>query len=261
MENLPRDFKGIWIPREIWLDQTLTYFEKCLLAEINSLNGSDGCYASNEYLCKFFNERERKIQDGLAKLKAKGYIYTESFDGRTRIMRTNLSPQNDKSLFSTSDLSKIDTPDLSKIDTPSSVPYTIYRKKEESKPTTTGAAVGEKKVFPSETVHYKTPGGKEKYISESDIYSHFLKSNFKTETVAEAIQIVKSKQEPIGNIIKLIESVCFSIENNPHAKIKSSKENPKASWESVPKKTDKAYKMTEEDIKKFGIKPKDKING
>jgi hypothetical protein len=105
MENLPRDFKGIWISREIWLDQSLTYFEKCLLAEIHSLNGPDGCFASNEYLCNFFNERERKIQDGLAKLKAKGYLYIESFDGRTRVLRTSLTPNNDKSLFSTSGVS------------------------------------------------------------------------------------------------------------------------------------------------------------
>jgi helix-turn-helix protein len=99
--TISRDFKGIWIPKEVWLDKSLNYFEKCLLAEIHSLNGDNGCFASNQYLCEFFNERERKIQDGLAKLKATGYIYVESFDGRTRILRTNLYPSKDKSLFST----------------------------------------------------------------------------------------------------------------------------------------------------------------
>lgn len=116
--KLPRDFKGIWIPKEIWLDDTLSYFEKLLLAEIHSLDGKDGCFASNEYLSSFFNERERKIQEGISKLKSRGYIWVESFDGRTRVLRSTLYPkENDKSLFSTPDLSKIDTPDLSKIDT------------------------------------------------------------------------------------------------------------------------------------------------
>ena len=106
MNNLPRDFKGIWVPREIWFDRSLSYFEKCLLSEIHSLNGKDGCFASNEYFCNFFQEKERKIQDGLAHLKALGYIYQESFDGRTRVLRTELHPKNDKSLFSTSEVQK-----------------------------------------------------------------------------------------------------------------------------------------------------------
>ena len=68
-QDLPRDFKGIWIPKEIWLHQELSIEEKVLLAEIESLDGEDGCFASNEYFTKFFNWRERKLQDHLAKLK------------------------------------------------------------------------------------------------------------------------------------------------------------------------------------------------
>lgn len=101
MTSPSRDFKGIWIPSSIWLDRRLTYFERCLLAEIHSLDGQNGCFASNEYLCEFFQERERKIQEGLSKLKELGYIYQESFDGRVRVLRTRMTPENDKSLFST----------------------------------------------------------------------------------------------------------------------------------------------------------------
>lgn len=97
-----RNFKGIWIPREIWLDQKLTYFERCLLAEIQSLEGEDdGCFASNEYFMKFFNEKERKIQDGLRKLKELGYIHQKSFNGRVRELVT-YQHKYVKSLFSTS---------------------------------------------------------------------------------------------------------------------------------------------------------------
>lgn len=108
MENnsdslVPRTFKGIWIPREIWLDRRLTYFEKCLLSEIHSLDDPEkGCYASNQYFMSFFNEKERKIQDGLAKLKQFGYVIQEKFDGRVRTLRTNLFSVN--SLFSTSEV-------------------------------------------------------------------------------------------------------------------------------------------------------------
>lgn len=100
--TISRDFKGIWIPKEVWLDQSLSYFDKLLLAEIHSLDGEDGCFVSNEYLCDFFNEQKRKIQDSLSKLKKLGYIYVESFDGRKRVMRANLTPKSVKSFFSTS---------------------------------------------------------------------------------------------------------------------------------------------------------------
>lgn len=136
MENdntLSRSFKGIWIPRDIWLDKRLTYFERCLLAEIHSLDDPErGCYASNQYFCEFFNERERKIQEGLSKLKQCGYIIQQKFDGRIRTLRANLNnyghPYNTdsqhgygKTLFNTSDPSKkndktlFSTPGMSKI--------------------------------------------------------------------------------------------------------------------------------------------------
>jgi hypothetical protein len=127
-QKISRDFKGIWIPKEIWLDDQLTYFEKFLLAEIHSLNGKDGCFASNEYFCNFFNERERKIQDGLAKLKAIGYIYVESFDGRIRILRTNLNIEKGKSLFSTSGVSN-----SAPLPPPNSTPLSYIYSKDDNK--------------------------------------------------------------------------------------------------------------------------------
>jgi hypothetical protein len=132
MENIHRDFKGIWIPKEIWLDRSLSYFEKCLLAEIHSLDGEKGCFASNEYLCNFFNERERKIQDALANLKAKGYVTMQSFDGRTRVLKTNIPPKNDKSFFSTSEVSN-SAPLTCQKSTPLNKDTYIIEKKEDNK--------------------------------------------------------------------------------------------------------------------------------
>ena len=124
--EISRDFKGVWIPKKIWMDKRLTYFEKCLLAEIHSLDGERGCFASNEYLGNFFDEKERKIQQGISKLKQLGYVYQHSFDGRIRVLKTCMEP-DDKLIFSTSDLSN-STPLGSGISHPSS--YIVYNKED-----------------------------------------------------------------------------------------------------------------------------------
>ena len=87
-EICERDFKGIWIPKEIWLNERLSSTDKMLFAEINSLDGEDGCFASNEYLAEFMHLKTRSIQDSLKRLKEEGLVYQESFDGRARVLRT-----------------------------------------------------------------------------------------------------------------------------------------------------------------------------
>lgn len=82
-----RQFKGVWIPKEVWLDEKLTYFEKAVYAEIDSLNGEDGCFASNKYLAGFFGCTERHIKRALAHLSELGYVKTEVFDGRKRVIK------------------------------------------------------------------------------------------------------------------------------------------------------------------------------
>ena len=85
-----RDFKGVWIPREIWLCPDLTFIEKCLLIEIDSLDNDEHCFASNEYLAKFLDCSPTSISKGISKLKKMGLVRLESFDGRTRQIRSNL---------------------------------------------------------------------------------------------------------------------------------------------------------------------------
>jgi hypothetical protein len=93
-----RDFKGIWIPREIWLAKDLSCQEKCLWAEIHSLFDRErgGCYASNEYLMEFFGIKERRLQEMMANLKHKGWVVQVSFDGRTRIIKAVVPPEDFK---------------------------------------------------------------------------------------------------------------------------------------------------------------------
>lgn len=70
-----RKFKGIWIPKEIWLTNDLTLQEKVILVEIDSLDDEEtGCYASNKYFSKFFNLTNGRVSQIIKSLKEKGYL-------------------------------------------------------------------------------------------------------------------------------------------------------------------------------------------
>ncbi len=73
---MQRDFKGIWIPREIWLSQDLNLTERILLVEIDSLDGINGCYASNEYFAKFLGISKDRVSKLISGLCQKGYLKT-----------------------------------------------------------------------------------------------------------------------------------------------------------------------------------------
>jgi hypothetical protein len=95
-----RDFKGVWIPKEIYLNQVLNWSEKILLIEIDSLCKNDRCFASNEYFARFFQTSVRNIQRWIKTLKDKGFIEQASFDGRQRVLRSLLHVCNDKHVTS-----------------------------------------------------------------------------------------------------------------------------------------------------------------
>lgn len=85
----PRDFKGVWIQKEIYLNKNLDATEKILYAEICSLDNedTDGCVASNEYLANFCQCSARKVSAGISKLIKMGYIHVAKNDGRKRYLR------------------------------------------------------------------------------------------------------------------------------------------------------------------------------
>lgn len=87
-EEFKRDFKGVWIPKEIYLDDRLNALEKILLAEIDSLdNDETGCIAGNNYLAEFCKCTETKVSIAIAKFKELGYVEQISFDGRHRVLK------------------------------------------------------------------------------------------------------------------------------------------------------------------------------
>ena len=84
-----RAFKGVWIPAEVWLSDELTIYEKAVYAEIDSLDGENHCWASNEYLAEFCKMSVPTISRAISKLIQLGYIEKLSFDGRQRVLAVN----------------------------------------------------------------------------------------------------------------------------------------------------------------------------
>ena len=87
MEKPSRDFKGIWIPKEIWLSGQLSLMEKVLFVEIHSLDNEHGCYASNRYFAEFFGVSERQIRTCVGSLKDKGFVSVSIKNRNERVIR------------------------------------------------------------------------------------------------------------------------------------------------------------------------------
>lgn len=69
-----RDFKGIWIPKEIWLDTKLNWSEKIILTEIDSLSSLGECFATNDYFADFMCLSKSHISRIISQLVEKKYI-------------------------------------------------------------------------------------------------------------------------------------------------------------------------------------------
>lgn len=82
-----RDFKGVWIERDIWLNSDLTMLEKVIFVEIDSLDNENHCVAGNEYFADFCNCSVSKITKAIKKLQDLGMIEVMAFDGRHRQIR------------------------------------------------------------------------------------------------------------------------------------------------------------------------------
>jgi len=92
---MDREFKGVWIDRDIWLNPDLSLIEKALLAEIDSFTG-DGksFYKSNETIQEEYKISRPTISRALKKLEGLGFIKIE-FDGRMR----KVTYQADRKIF------------------------------------------------------------------------------------------------------------------------------------------------------------------
>lgn len=89
---MERDFKGVWIPKHIWLNEELSMLDKVLLVEIDSLDNSErGCFASNKYLADFCQCSESAVSKSISKLIKMGLLSIKNFDGRKRELKSFMS--------------------------------------------------------------------------------------------------------------------------------------------------------------------------
>jgi hypothetical protein len=79
-----RAFKGVWICAAVWTNPDLSWIEKALLAEIDSLVRDEApCYASNDHLAKRIGVSVSRTNDMLARLQKAGFLIRVQYDGRT----------------------------------------------------------------------------------------------------------------------------------------------------------------------------------
>ncbi|ONI47277.1 hypothetical protein AN644_00170 [Candidatus Epulonipiscium fishelsonii] len=87
------NFKGVWIPAEIFLSDDLTAQEKLMFGIIQALNQDNkGCYASNAYFGKLFKVSNTRISQMIKSLIDKGfieanYVYNENQECEKRILK------------------------------------------------------------------------------------------------------------------------------------------------------------------------------
>ncbi len=94
---MERDFKGIWIPAEIWLDERLTAIEKILLAEVDSFTTRDmSFFKSNGTLQKELGCSQATLSRAFQKLQSLQLVERTKFDGRIREFRSLTTRQYDK---------------------------------------------------------------------------------------------------------------------------------------------------------------------
>jgi DNA-binding MarR family transcriptional regulator len=75
--NQNRDFKGVWIPKEIWLNQDLSWVEKAFLVEIHSLCDNEETDVSNSHFAEVFGYSKNRSSEIITKLIEKNYITRE----------------------------------------------------------------------------------------------------------------------------------------------------------------------------------------
>lgn len=91
MTSEDRDFRGIWVPRKVYLSREVNWYAKILFMEIHGLTEKGReCYMSNRHMATILNISHRQVSRYISELKALGWIEEESFDGRKRYLRSLL---------------------------------------------------------------------------------------------------------------------------------------------------------------------------
>ena len=71
---MDRDFKGVWIPADLWLDTSISPIQKFFLLEIDSFNTKEGCFASNKHFANLFGLSVGRCSEIISILVEKGLV-------------------------------------------------------------------------------------------------------------------------------------------------------------------------------------------
>lgn len=88
-----RDFKGVWIPKRLYMCKELNVNHKFVLLEIYSLSKNGECYASNNHFANFVGLSSSSIDKIMAKLKELDLI-------KTVVIRNQETQQVEKRIIS-----------------------------------------------------------------------------------------------------------------------------------------------------------------
>ncbi len=91
LDEKDRDFKGVWIPKEIYLSRACCWVAKMIFIEIHSFTSTGKeCFVSNEHLAELFDVSTTQVSKHITKLTKLGWIEQTRFDGRKRYLRACL---------------------------------------------------------------------------------------------------------------------------------------------------------------------------
>jgi len=132
---MERDFKWIWIPKEVWLSKDLTLQEKVFFVEIDSLDNKDWCFAWNAYFADFFNLSKTRVSLVIKSLIDKWYITSKIIykDGTKEILKRVLKKSYGPYLIKVKDPIKEKLKDNNIINnTSNNIINNIYKPKDKS---------------------------------------------------------------------------------------------------------------------------------
>jgi len=90
-----REFLGVWIPKDIYLNKDLSWMEKIILIEVTSFSENGKCFATNQYFAEFLGISASRVRHIIADLVRKGYL-------KSKIIYKKNSKQVEKRILSVS---------------------------------------------------------------------------------------------------------------------------------------------------------------
>lgn len=94
IDTVKRDFKGVWIPKELLFEPGINKLQMAMITEISSLSVDDiGCFASNKHFAEFLNVSSPRASQLITDLESKKYVKTKKFsnpDNSKQIIRREI---------------------------------------------------------------------------------------------------------------------------------------------------------------------------